>query len=118
VALGQVVVDEHGCRLGTEQPAEHLLVLPVPILAGRADLDLCAEQLRARADDQRADLAAEVEHDGLGPHVFDVVMMVVVLAVSVVVVVVVHDSSDPVPAAGAAAGHQGERQLDGVPKPS
>ena len=76
VAFLEVVVDEHGCDGLAHRATEDLLVLAGRVVAGRADLDLDAEQLRIGVDDQRADAVAEVEQHRLGANLGGVVMVV------------------------------------------
>ncbi len=45
-------------------------MLAVPVLARRADLDLCPEKFRGRVHDQSPDLAAQFEYDRLGANLF------------------------------------------------
>ena len=73
---------------------EHVLVAALPVVAGGRDLDLASVHVRVGVDDQRAELAADLEHDELRvrpirvPLVVRVVVVVLVVVVLVTVVVV------------------------------
>src|SRR5581483_1596813 len=75
-ALGELVEDRGVHRFAAERPLEYLLVAPVAVRARGADLDLDAVQVVLGVDDEGAELAADLEHDGLRVRPVRMVMMV------------------------------------------
>src|SRR5579872_45443 len=81
LALAEVGIDSGAHRAAIERPLVNLIV-EAPALALTAHLDLTTDVGGLRQDEQRADVAADIEDDRFGADAFDSVVVMVVHSVA------------------------------------